>query len=530
VINAKLNLRPYQDILVNNTLQSIAVGNRNILNIACTGAGKTVCFIRLCELLVDTMADDEVVLILSHLSLLTEQTSEKFARFSDIKVGIMQASVLPTLDSRVIISTMQSARDFSKIAELTTIYNKRVKAIIVDESHRRFSSSYTTIFSYFPTAPIIDFTATPYRNKQLATGFYDDVAYQISLQELIDLKFLVPPVLRQIEFNSDTPEKRCAIVLGTYLEFERGKGAICFMRNKDECKLLCDAFTNSDIKARVVTDNVKARERAEIFRQFNSGEIDALISVEVLTAGFDSPRCEVVSMFGTDAPTSYIQRIGRALRPEDSDSVKPHHKKQTARAYVFGDTPTIQSGVFEKQHNMTIKPKKKEECKTTSEIMEWLEDHEQKDSPEYFHIKEAVRVQKIAKKLNMPLIAAMLEDKSIDPIFLGKLAGGMDRCKDSDKVASIELRKELILALRGNTDFYIEDYSNVTENDAKTLYKVATGKDYSRFSANNPHVFKEGMHKGKHVSEVPWAYKSHILKKAPTSDIAKIIRSYHKKT
>lgn len=483
--------------------------------------------VRLCEELDKTMPDDEVVLILSHLSLLTEQTYEKFAKFSDLKVGIMQASVDPSSDSRVVISTVQSARDFSKIANLTSLLNKKVRCIITDESQRRFSNSYSIVYDYFPNIPLIDYTATPYRNKMLATGFYDDVAYQISLQELIDQKYLVPPILRQIEFNSDTPEKRCAIMLGTYLEFERGKGAICFMRNKNECKVLCDAFTNSGISARVVTDNVKAKQRAEIFTQYSAGEIDVLISVDVLSAGFDSSRCEVVMQFSTASPVNYIQRLGRALRPQDNESVKPHHSKQSGRIYVFGDTPTIQSGEIEKTFKQNIKPKKKEDCKTVSEAMEWLENHDMKDSPEYFHMLEAFRVVKIAKKLNLPLIASMFEDKSIDPQFLGKLANVLAKTKANDKPATVELRKALIKATVNNESIFIEDYSKVNEGEAKALIKAVTGSDYRQAGLKEEHYLKDGLHAGKHVKDVPWSYKSIILKKAPGSNIAKVIRSFH---
>lgn len=527
----KLELRPYQDVLVTNTLEAILAGNIDILNIAATGAGKTVCMVRFCEELEKTYEHNDITLILSHLSLLTDQTKDKFTKFSDLKVGIMQADIVPFEDSQVVISTMQSAKDFSKILHLITVLGKRVRTIITDESHRRFSASYSTIFDYFKDVPKVDFTATPYWGNKLATSYYDRVAFQISMQDLIDQKYLVPPVLRQIEFESDSTEKRCAITLGTYLKFEKGKGAICFMGNKHECKLLCDSFTNEGIKAKVVTDNVKGAKRQEIFRQYDAGEVDVLITVEVLTAGFDSPRCESVFMFGTDSVINFIQRLGRALRPEDSSSVKPHHEKQTARCYVFGNTPTLQSGEIEKTFKLALKPKSKEDCKTINEVKEWLEENDLKDSPEYYNIKEAVRVQKIANKLNMPLISSMLEDREIDPQFLGNLATGVSGCKSAnDKPSSIELRKALIIALINNDNVYIEDYSKINDGEARALYKAVTGREYSSYMGSSEHVFKDGLHKGKHVSQVNWAYKQSVLKNKPWSDAAKIIRSFHKST
>lgn len=532
VMDKNVTLRPYQVELVDSVLQSVRNMNRNILVISPTGSGKTVSFIRICEELTKSYeSENDVTLILSHLSLLTDQTGEKFEKFSELKTGVLQADRLPGNDAQVVISTMQSSSDFNKISTLSQYLGKTVKAIIVDESHRRFSSSYNEIFNFFPDVPIIDFTATPFRNKALATGFYDDVAFQITLQELIDQKYLVPPVLKQIEFESDTSEKRCAIVLRTYMEFERGKKSICFMKSKHECKLLCDAFANEGIKAKVVTADTKKIQRDKIFHDFDHGDVDLLLSVEVLTAGFDSAKCSSAFMFKTESPTTYIQRIGRTLRPEDSLSVKPEHTKQAGNIYLFGTAPEIQSGEFEKLHNSAIKPKKRSECETIQELKDYLDDNDLRDSPEYYNIKEAVRVQKIARKLNMPLIVQMLESKSIDEQFLGRLSASVNTIKTaSAKESSIELRKSLILALRNNNDIHIEDYSRLSENEAKTLYQIATGKEYKTFSPDNPHVMKEGAHKGKHVSQVPWAYKSHVLKRMPNSSAAKTIRAFHGKS
>lgn len=507
-------------------MSSIKNGNKDILVIAPTSAGKTLAFVAVAEELVKD-SDDEVVLVLSHLGLLTEQTSAKFKKFSEMKTGILQADKVPDNDVKVIVSTVQSSSDFYKASHIASVMGKKVKAIIIDESHRRHSHSYDEVFKFFPDATVIDFTATPYLNRKLATGMYDDIAFQITLQELIDQKYIVPPILKQVPFDDNMPEKRCAIMLRTYMEYERGKGLICFLKSKYEAKMLSDAFNDSGVSACVVTADVTGAKRDDIFDRYNRGEIDALISVSVLEAGFDSARCEVVMMLGTQNPTSYIQRLGRALRPQDTLSVKPEHTKQDARIYVFGPTPIIESGEYEKHHNMTIKPKKKHECADSEELMDWLKDNDLSDTDEYHNIKEVVRVKKIAKKLNMTMIASMLENRSIDEQFLGRLCDSMKATPYGDKPSTIEQRKALIMALRDNRDIYIDDYSTLTQGEVKTLYKTVTGNDYVSNFTNKDHVLSEGLHKGKHVKDVNWAYKQKVLKTMPNSSVAKTIRAYH---
>ena len=194
-----INLRPYQQELVDGVISAIERGDKHTLVVASTGAGKTVCMVKLSELLLEKCAEDEVILILSHLSLLTVQTKSKFKKFSPhTAVGVLQAEKMPSPNDKVIISTMQSAKVFSKIAHYYEMSKKKVKYIFVDESHFRWSDSYKEIFNTFNDAQTIEVTATPYRKNRLATSKYDSVAFQISLQEMIDQKYLVPPVLKQM--------------------------------------------------------------------------------------------------------------------------------------------------------------------------------------------------------------------------------------------------------------------------------------------------------------------------------------------
>jgi superfamily II DNA or RNA helicase len=518
----ELILRNYQNTLVSNVIQDVVhAGHKQVLVISPTGSGKTVCFIRICEELIANSNDDEVVLVLSHLSLLTDQTKAKFNKFSPLDVGILRASLMPDANDRVIISTMQSSREFSKIVSYYEMSGKKVKYIIIDEAHMRYSGSYNEIFDTFPQAQIIDFTATPFKNKRLATGAYDSISFQISLMELIEQKYLVPPILKQVLLENDTPEKRCAITLKTYLEFEAGKKAIMFMRNKDECKLLCDALIQEGVKAAVVTDSVTGKKRDKIFEGYDGDDYDLLVSVNVLTAGFDSLLCECVFMFGTDSPTVYLQRVGRALRPIDGDSVKPHHSKQDARVYVFGDTPTIESGIIEKHHNMAVKPKKFDECKTLDEQIDWLEDNDLKDTDEYKFSKAAAKVQKIAQKINMDTLNRMIESKSISSEFMLKLADTVDNFKPiqgGDVPASIAQRNKL--NIKANIP--------LTSNEASLLIQAMTGDKVNHHSSQK-FVVQEGKFKGSHVKDLSWAYKSVILKKFPQSPLAKMIREFHPK-
>lgn len=516
-----LVLREYQSRLVVSIFVSLAQGHKNVLVVAPCGAGKTICFVKATEEYIRQAADDECVLILSHLSLLTEQTKEKFERFSNLPVGVLQASTYPDSNDRVVVSTMQSARDFDKVYQWLDRAKKRVGLIIVDESHRKFNASYNEIFDTFKGVPRVDFTATPFKKSRLVASSYDKVAFSISLAELIEQKYLVPPILNTIEFNSKESEERVAVVMRLYQEHEVGKAVIVFMRTKQECALTADAFNNVGIKAMAITDDIVGEKRQNAFEKYDNGELDVLISVEVLTAGFDAPRCECVFMFGTENPATYLQRVGRALRPEDADSVKPEHKKQNARIYCFGDTPTIKSGELEKIHEWTMKPKTREECENIDEYLDQMEFADDTESEEYRFTKQVARVCQMAQRLKMNTLASLIFKQEFPDRFLGKIVNHMDEFEPlrNGKSYATDKQKDFCVSLGMNR----EVADKINRNEAALFIESIKGK---RKVVDDGGVIKAGKFAGKHVNQLPWAYVSMVTKKWPDSPVAKQIREY----
>lgn len=480
-------------------------------------SGKTASFVGLSDILARNMGQDEFILVLSHLSILTEQTGESYEKFSDLNVGVLQAERVPNYNCNVVISTVQSSSDEDKMLEYIIMAEKKPRYIIVDESHRRFTSQYSKVFDMFPDAQCIDFTATPFKNRQLATGFYDKVAFQISMQDLIDRGYLVPPMLKQIKFDSmEDSALKCSLVLNLYKEHETGKSSIVFMRTKEECKLMCDVFTQNNIEARVITDDISAVQRNEIFKKYRAGEIKVLISVDVLTAGFDAPICSSVFMFNTKSIIAYMQRAGRSLRP--------FKDKTHANIYYIGDTPSIESGIIEKMHRNAVQPKRKEDCKTIEELVEWNEDNEvPKDEPEYYHSVQVKKACKLAEKMNLTTLARLLNTQEFPEQFTGKLINGLQSFKAMTKDRSITPKQKAIV------DKIIDPAMSATlsMNEASCIITSLTGRVINP-TGNDAYIFQDGKYKGKHVKDAPWAYKRMVQRRFPNSRAAKAINAWHR--
>lgn len=70
------------------------------------------------------------------------------------------------------------------------------------------------------------------------------------------------------------------------------------------------------MEAMAVTGAMPREMREEAYARFHGGQIQFLVTVQVLTEGADFPRCDAAIMARpTQSQTLYTQMVGRALRP-----------------------------------------------------------------------------------------------------------------------------------------------------------------------------------------------------------------------
>lgn len=65
-----------------------------------------------------------------------------------------------------------------------------------------------------------------------------------------------------------------------------------------------------------ITHEIGRKERARVLERFNAGDINVIVSAQVLDEGLDVPEAEVaIVVGGTASSRRHVQRIGRVLRP-----------------------------------------------------------------------------------------------------------------------------------------------------------------------------------------------------------------------
>jgi len=511
-------LRPYQTEAATKAIEDLKkIDKASVL--MPTGAGKTETMIKICELF---LAENRCsIMILSHLGDLTEQTTDRFKlRSPKITTGIFRAQQMPGFNTDVIISTMQTARDVNKSERLNKKLFKDVKLLIIDECHYLFNESYDKVFDNFEDCKIVGFTATPFRKNKLMTNFFDKISFSISMQELIDMKFLVPPKLKIIKTETNTVPELMAAVANTYKQFESGNSSIVYLRTIEQADIMRNIFVELGVKAESIHSQLGETERKERILKFRNKEIDVLTNVDVLTAGFDAPHIKSIFMpFKTDSVTQYLQRIGRGLRPHKDSG------KEECVVYVHGSEPKILEGYYEQiqQEALQINRKIERDNSSHTNELDWLEIND-KDSSEYVWCQKVCEVVNEMEKIGMTNFAKELDDKRFPSEFLQNF---------EDLKRNLPIREiKIPHGDRPLTEkqFYFLKYHG---------FEPAMTEGLNRREANmmirsikktntNKYTIANGRYEGYHVSELPYKYAEIVKRTQPQSLVACMIKNWEK--
>ena len=324
-----MQLRKYQVDTISKTADSIRNKKKAPLVVLPTGAGKTVIF---SEIAKRAVQKNNNVLILVHRRELIKQASKKLA---DIKVphGIIAAGFKSSSHPIQVASVQTIVRRLHKI-------NWKPALIIIDEAHHSVAGSWKKILDYFPQAKRIGVTATPCRlSGEGLRVMFDDLILGPSVKELVEAGFLSPHKVfgapQKINFNKIkmrggdyatdqlAEEMIKADITGDavqqYKKHANGLPAIAFCVNVTHAEIVKSKFNNSGIKADIITGEMDTDDRDQVINGLSSGKIQVLVSIEVISEGFDLPAVSCAILLRKTASLGlYLQQVGRILRPQEN--------------------------------------------------------------------------------------------------------------------------------------------------------------------------------------------------------------------
>lgn len=333
-------LRDYQQEAVDSIRAAWERGLTRPVVLCPTGGGKTVIFSSLiCETLPVLRAKGERVLVLAHREELLEQAKDKITKICpDAVVGIVKGARDESRWADVVVASIQTL-DRPKRREALG----RIGMVIVDEAHmaspRNMYRKVMEHYGCFDSTPTVGFTATLTRMDGGLAEIWEEVCFERSIGWMIEEGHLVPARGLSVQVDSfnlantrvtagdlnvkDVSEAMMnsdafRIIADSYVEHAKDRAGIVFMPDVATASAMVGWFTRAGIAAELIVGSMTSAEKRETYSRYNLGATQILVSVMVLTTGFDAPHtsCVVIAR-PTLNPGLFQQMVGRGLRLAD---------------------------------------------------------------------------------------------------------------------------------------------------------------------------------------------------------------------
>lgn len=364
-------LRYYQELAVNQAVQSIVTGNKKALLTLCTGAGKTQVAFQICWKLWSSgwnrrgdSRKPKILYLADRNVLVDDPMARDFAPFGDARFKITEGNVSYGRD--IYFAIYQAiAEDANREGLFRQFKPDFFDLVIVDECHRgsaRDESSWRRILDYFSPAFQLGMTATPLREDTRDTyTYFGKPLYTYSLAQGIADGFLAPYRVHRVitdydaagwrptrgemdRYGREVPDEeygtkdfervvalraRTEAIARHLTEFLKNTGqfakTIVFCVNQEHASEMRRALGNlnadlvkeyPDYVCRVTADegDIGAAHRAK-FQDVETKTPVILTTSQLLTTGVDAPTCRnIVLARVVGSMSEFKQIIGRGTR------------------------------------------------------------------------------------------------------------------------------------------------------------------------------------------------------------------------
>jgi superfamily II DNA or RNA helicase len=321
-----MQLRDYQQQAIDNLRAAYRNGARAPLLVGPTGMGKTVI---IAAILQGIAARGRRAMVLVHRRELIAQTADKL-RLAGVQHGIIAAG-LPTTDHPIQVASVQTLT--RRLGQLVTAPD----LIVIDEAHHATAGSWKRVMDHWPGALRLGVTATPMRldGRGLSAAF-DRLVLGPSVASLMNAGFLcpariyAPPVmanltgLKRRAGDYATDQAAAAMdrptvtgdAIAHYQRLAAGQQGIAFCCSIAHAEHVAASFNAAGIPAATLLGSTNPLRRDATVARFASGDLQVLVTVDVVSEGFDIPAagCAIL-LRPTQSLGLYLQQVGRVLRP-----------------------------------------------------------------------------------------------------------------------------------------------------------------------------------------------------------------------
>ncbi len=319
-----MNLRPYQ-LDCQSAFQRGWEEFDKQLGVVPTGGGKTIIFSKMARVAADA---GERTLVLVDQSELAFQTVDKMKRAAGLICEVEKAEFSATIGAQVVVATVQTMA--RRLADWPADH---FGLVIADEADKSISKQWQTVLKHFDgNARVAGFTATPNRSDKRNLGeYYENVAYEIGLFDLIKQGYLSPIVVKMLPIainlkgvhtkggdydsaelhDAITPHlMEAALAIKQHASFRKVLVFVPLIATSQKFVEICRSV---GLAAEHIDGT--SEDRAEKLKRYEAGEFDVLVNSALLLRGVDIPPIDCVVMLRpTKSITLYQQAIGRGTR------------------------------------------------------------------------------------------------------------------------------------------------------------------------------------------------------------------------
>jgi len=275
------------------------------------------------------VARDRQVLILVHRRELIRQASDKLTA-AGVRHGVIAAG-FPATTAQVQLASVQT------LAKRLEWCDCNPSLIIIDEAHHAVSRTWAQLLRNWPNAYRLGVTATPCRLDGCGlSAAFDALVEGPSVQMLTSAGYLsparifAPPMVADLKGikrrggdyavgEAATAMDRPTVTGDAISHYQRLAGAqqaIAFCCSIAHAESVAASFNAAGINASILLGTSRPQQRDATVAAFGTGTLQILVTVDVVSEGFDIPAAScAILLRPTQSLSLYIQQVGRVLRP-----------------------------------------------------------------------------------------------------------------------------------------------------------------------------------------------------------------------
>ena len=352
-----IELRPYQEALLEHLDLARHQGHHHNLLVAATGTGKTVMAAIDYSRLRRRMPRSRLLFVAHREEILAQSRAVFSQALRDPAFGEMWVrGRRPTLFDHVFASVQSLAT-----ANIDYLAADHFDVVIVDEFHHAEAPTYRRLLDHVTPVELLGLTATPERSDGLdVLGRFDGrIAAELRLWDAINGGYLVPFAYYGIHDGTDltaVPWQRggyqrdaLAGVLTAdhawaHLVIEqvrqkvtnpRSMRALGFCVTVEHARFMAARFSEAGITSVAIWGDNPPEQRRAALTDLADGRVAVVFTVDLFNEGIDVPNVDTLLLLRpTESPTLFLQQLGRGLRRAEGKSVCTvldfvgHHRKE----------------------------------------------------------------------------------------------------------------------------------------------------------------------------------------------------------